>query len=434
MRNALTSLPDRGHLLQILEHSLYAADPDELVGVIVLKIHRLKDMCIEFGYGESDAVMCQIVERLHGCLRKKDHLSRISGDEFALVLPGLKNQAQPIMAINKIQRSFASPIVSNALSIKIKLTFGLGIGPNDAAQADALLRCADIALRDANANELESVRYAESETAQPAPVLQLEKELESAISEGALQSYYQPIIDVETGEFTGVEMLSRWPDGPSGEVHPSIFVNTAERSGLIMPLTLWCLNNGLRECGDWQLVLPNVPVSINFSTLVLTDPHLPEVVLSALNLWDAEVGRLTIEVTESAIMSDPEMCLAILNKLHAHGVKIAIDDFGTGYSSLTYLKDLPVDILKIDKSFVTNLVGNLANRRIVQTVIDLAHNFDLTVVAEGVEDEETLDTLTLMGCQRAQGFHVGRPMPSSNLEAWFRASPWELMDAQQVHC
>ncbi len=430
MYNAITTLPNRGDLLGTLEKSLNpTCDAGELVAVIVLRVQRLKDVCIEYGYTESDTIIEEFIERLHSCLRDKDYLARINTDEFALVLPGLKNQAQPIMAINKIQRTCCAPIELDGREIKMKLAFGSSVSPDDADCADALLRCADLALRDAEVGDLESVRYCEREASEPVQALQLETQLEAAINAGGLQACYQPIVDVETGEFAGVEMLSRWPNGPFGPVNPSTFVNTAEKSGLIMPLTLWCLNNGLRECGDWQAILPNVPVSINFSTLVLTDPHLPEVVLRALNLWNRDSDTLTVEVTESAIMANPETCLQILNQLHEHGLKIAIDDFGTGHSSLAYLKQLPVDILKIDQSFVTNMVDSLADRRIVQSVIDLAHNFDLTVVAEGVEDEETLDTLTLMGCQRAQGYHVGMPMPASELNAWFKGSPWELFNA-----
>jgi len=429
--NNSLNLPHRGQLLCTLGGALDAAqDTGGLVAVIVLKVRRLKELCIEVGYAESDAIMQQFIERLHACLREKDYLALINNDEFALVLPGLKNPAQPVMAISKIQRICGAPIELNGRDLKIKLAFGFSIGPDDAEDPQALLRCADVALCEAKSTDVESVRYSERERPEPAPALEFETELESAINDSALQSFYQPIVDVETGELAGVEMLSRWPSGPLGPVPPSIFVNTAERCGLIMPLTLWCLNNGLRECGEWQEVLPNVPVSINFSTLILTNPHLPEVVRSALKLWGAEVDRLTVEVTESAIMADPETCLSILGQLHDNGVKIAIDDFGTGYSSLAYLKRLPVDILKIDQSFVTNMITNLADRRIVQSVIDLAHNFDLTVVAEGVEDEETLDTLTLMGCQRAQGYHVGRPMPSSELEGWFQTSPWELFSTE----
>ncbi|TDJ66650.1 MAG: bifunctional diguanylate cyclase/phosphodiesterase [Proteobacteria bacterium] len=429
MQNTHLKLPDRGQLLAALEHSLIAAeDAGDLVAVIVLKIQRLKDVSIEFGYTEGDAVIQHVIERLQHCIRQKDLLARINNDEFALVLPGLKNPAQPVMAINKIQRSCNAPIEICGREIKIKLAFGTSISPDDAQRADALLRCADIALRDAESNGLESVRYHAHDTAETSPILQLETDLELAINASTLQALYQPIINIESGEIAGVEMLARWPNGPFGEVPPAVFVDTAERCELIMPLSVWCLNNALRECGDWQSVLPNVPVAVNFSSVVVADPHLPEVVLSALSLWDTQAVRLTVEVTESAIMSDPQACMAVLNQLHAHGVKIAIDNFGTGYSSLAYLEQLPVDTLKIDQLFVSDLVKNMAHRRIVQTVIDLAHNFDLSVVAKGVEDEETLDTLTMMGCQYAQGFYVGQPMRSGELENWFQSSPWEPVD------
>ncbi len=427
MHDTLTSLPTRGEFLSSLAEKLTPAlDSGELVAVIALRVQRLKDVCIEFGYDESETIILEFIERLHSCLREKDFLAQINSDEFALVLPGLRNQAQPVMAINKIQRTCCMPIELDGREIKIKIAFGSSISPDDAQGAEALLRCADVALREAESNNVDSVRFNERKQIELVPVHQLEMELESAITAGALQSLYQPIVDVETGEFSGLEMLSHWPNGPSGPVEPAEFFQTAENCGLIMPLTLWCLNNGLRECGEWQKILPNVPVSINFSALVVTDLHLPEAVFGALSLWDIDSERLTVEVTESAIMSNPETCLTILRQLHERGIRIAIDDFGTGYSSLAYLKQLPVDILKIDQSFVTNMIESLPDRRIVQSVIDLAHNFDLTVVAEGVENEETLDTLTLMGCQRAQGFHVGAPMPSCDIESWFHQSPWEL--------
>ena len=427
MYDTLTSLPNRGEFLSSLAEKLTpAADSGDFIAVVALRVQRLKDLCIEFGYDESETVIQQFIERLHGCLREKDFLARINADEFALVLPDLRNQAQPVMAINKIQRMCCAPIELDGQEIKIKIAFGSSISPDDAQSAEALLRCADVALREAESNNLDSVRFNERKQIELVPVHQLEMELGAAISAGALHPLYQPIVDVETGEFSGVEMLSRWPNGPFGPVQPTELFRTAENCGLIMPLTLWSLNNGLRECSEWQKILPEVPVSINFSAKIVTDPHLPEAIFGALSLWNVDSGRLTVEVTESAIMSNPETCLAILKQLHEHGIKIAIDDFGTGYSSLAYLKQLPVDILKIDQSFVTNMIESLPDRRIVQSVIDLAHNFDLTVVAEGVEDEETLDTLTLMGCQRAQGFHVGKPMPSCDLESWFHESPWEL--------
>ena len=427
MHDTLTSLPNRGEFLSSLAEKLTPAlDSGEIVAVVALRVQRLKDVTIEFGYNESETVIERFIERLHGCLREKDYLAQINIDEFALFLPGLKNQAQPVMAISKIQRTCCAPIELDGREVKIKLAFGSSVSPDDAENAEALLRCADVSLREAETNEIDSVRYSERTTSEAIPLLQLETHLEAAINNGALKSFYQPIVDVETGEFAGLEMLTRWPNGPSGPVRPSVFVEAAERFGLIMPLTLWALNNGLREHSEWQATLPKVPIAINFSPLVLHDPHLPKVIHSALNLWNMDSDSLTVEVTEGAIMENPDLCLLILNQLHEYGVKIAIDDFGTGYSSLAYLKQLPVDILKIDQSFVTNMIESLPDRRIVQSVIDLAHNFDLTVVAEGVEDEETLDSLTLMGCQRAQGFHVGKPMPACDLETWFQQSPWNL--------
>jgi diguanylate cyclase len=415
----------RNQIFETTQRVLNEAFADGLImSQLVIRVQHYKDLCVEYGYPLTDAVVGEFVHLLSTNLRKEDHLFRTAPDEFVVILCGLKSQAQTVMAITKIQRNVDAAFSIGEQDIKIVLAIGASNGPGDASKPESLLRCADTALREAERNKLPSVIYAPRENLDCLPSLQLATELESALNDGAIKGHYQPIIDIQTGNLVSVEMLSRWIDGPSGTISPSVFIEAAEKSGLIMPLTLWCLHCGLRESSQWQKVPENVSLAINFSTLVLTDPHLPEVIHSALSLWGLPASRLTVEVTESAIMSDPERCLETLNWLSDQGVKVAIDDFGTGYSSLSYLKQLPVDIIKIDQSFVTNMLHNVPDRNIVQSVIDLARNFGLIVVAEGVEDLHTYDELVDMGCTRIQGYCVSKPMSSEDLEQWCENPQW----------
>ena len=429
-QDTLTGLPDRQQFLCDLEQTLNAGQGElGLVALILIKVKRLRDFNIDLGYRESDDLIVQIAQRISDCLRQGDILARVGPGEFALILPALRTQGQPLMAVSKIQRTFEEPLVVGGQERKIRLSFGVSLAPSDGDSAEKLQRSADLALAHAIKEGRATVLYQECGKLEALPTFGVENELEAAIQNAELASVYQPIIDVETGELTGVELLSRWTSPVHGPVRPEQFLEIAERGNLLMPFTLWTLNNGLRECNEWQSSLPNTEVSINLSSHVLLEPHLPELVLRSLKVWDTRIGHLTVEITEDAMMSDPRGCLEVLNKLHEYGVKIAIDDFGTGYSSLAYLKDMPVSELKIDQSFVTKMIDNIPDRRIVQSIIDLAHNFDINVVAEGVEDEETLDTLTLMGCQRAQGDFIGRAIALNELPEWLQGSDWELKTA-----
>ena len=426
-QDPLTDFPDRQQFLLELEQTLSGEHGEPgLVALILIKVKRLRDFNIELGYREGDELIVRIAHQIRDCLRQGDKIARVGTDEFALMLPALRTQGQPLMAVSKIQRTFEEPMEISDRELKVRLSFGISLAPRDGDTSEKLQRSADLALRHAINDGRATVLYQECGELETLPTLELETELEAAIQNAELTTAYQPIIDVETGELTGVELLSRWTSPVHGPVRPEQFLEIAERGNLIMPFTLWSLNNGLRECGEWQSSLPNTEISINLSSSVLLEPHLPELVLRTLKVWDTRVGHLTVEITEDAMMSDPEGCLRVLNKLHEYEVKIAIDDFGTGYSSLAYLKDLPVSELKIDQSFVTKVIDNIPDRRIVQSVIDLAHNFDVTVVAEGVEDEETLDTLTLMGCQRAQGDFIGRAVALDDLSEWLQSSDWDL--------
>jgi EAL domain-containing protein (putative c-di-GMP-specific phosphodiesterase class I) len=310
--------------------------------------------------------------------------------------------------------------------VKPSLSFGVSACPQDATTAEQLLHHADVALRQACRTGREVVAYSECERSEDRPNIKIERAFEAAIDQSELVLHFQPKVDLDTGFVTGMEALSRWPANDGRTVSPDRFIKLAERNGLILPLTLWSFDAALRECRSWQSTLPGVSVAVNLSATLLVEPELTDLVRQALMLWELPAELLTLEITESAVMSHVESSLVALQRLSELGVRLALDDFGTGYSSLAYLKKLPVDELKIDRVFVEDMLSTDEDRCIVQAVIDLAQNFGLTVVAEGPEDEETLDALALMGCAQAQGYVVGRPMPAEAIFGWLEDSPWEV--------
>jgi diguanylate cyclase len=418
---------DRAQLVAEIERAVSAApDTRGLSAVMVITIPQFRDFTIELGHHGAEAIINEICNRIAGCLREADCLGRLSSADLCLLLPQLRTQGQAIMAINKIQRVCQEPLLIEGKSVRPRLVFGAALAPTDATTANEVIGCAETALRHALGQRRESVFFGELKQSDVLPVLGLERSFSAALDRNELSSVYQPIIDVETGDVVAAEMIAHWEDSRYGVISPATFFKIAEDSGLMTPLALWAINKGLRECADWQPQLPDLAVSVNIPSSVLCEPHLSASLLDALRVWDMRPDQLTIEITEKSLVLDPDAALQVLNAMHAQGVKIAIDDFGTGYSSLAYLKKLPVSGLKIDSSFVKNMLDNPADRRIVKSVIDLAHNFELVVVADGVEDEETLDSLMLMGCHRAQGTLIGAPMAPLSLTAWLQASPWTL--------
>ncbi|MGR8947942.1 MAG: EAL domain-containing protein [Gammaproteobacteria bacterium] len=425
-RSTISRFSGRNEIIEVIASAIdESATSDRLVCVISGKILHTKELYFELGYAHGDKILAEICDTIGDCLREQDLFARLDNNEFTIVLPGLKNAGQPLMAVNKVQRNCGTVEIGSR-ELKAKFAFGASLSPLDSMQPETLLMTADIALRHAETNNLDYVRYSDCPTKTLPPVLQMESELGVAIESGGLDAFFQPVIDIESGQLSEIELITEW-HRDDGLVEQQLFAQVTHRAGLSMPLVNWSLNNALRECHDWQNDLPRVRVAMNLSEQALHDPYLKEMIKRAMGLWGTKERLLSIEINENTIMADPETSSRVLGELHELGVIIAIDDFGTGSSSLGYLKELPLDILKIDRSFVKDMTNNNANRQIVQAIIDLAHNFDLSVVAKGVEDEETLDTLTLMGCQCAQGVSVGQAMAAKDLLPWFQASPWEQL-------
>ena len=278
-----------------------------------------------------------------------------------------------------------------------------------------------MALEVAKDSDQDVVIYDENRVGGVAVTWELRDDLADAIREGELEVHYQPKINVQTYDVWGSEALVRWFSAKRGPMRPDQFIGVAEESGLIQPLTRFVLNSAMRCLMMWQRDGHDIGVAVNLPASMLLDSSLVNMMESLLSIWDIEPGRLTLEVTESAIMADVDKCFATMSRLKELGARISIDDFGTGYSSFSYFKNIPADELKIDRAFVSGMVNDDADQHIVETIISLAHRFDMKVVAEGIEDRETIELLKKLRCDVGQGYYIAKPMPQEEYDAWLDA-------------
>lgn len=422
--DTLAQLPNRQVFFSALGHRLGEASAEaRMLGLLVCRLRNLREVNAELGYEGGDELLAGLAARIGRCLRPVDSLARVGSAEFALILPRLVGAGQVALAANKIVQACRAPIACAGGTVRPRVIVGGALYPDHGSSCESLLRSAELAAAAASESGEAYELYSPQGSVDSLPMLALEGELEAAIETGELELHYQPKLDLGSGRLAGVESLARWTSASLGPVRPDVFVAIAERSGLILPLTMLTLNIALRQCRELAPARgAALPVAVNLSPAVLNNREVGALVARAMRIWDAEPETLTLEVTESAMMADPAASLETLKALRALGVRISIDDFGTGYSSLAYLKTLPVGELKIDKSFVQNMAGDAEDASIVRAVVDLAHNFGLAVVAEGVEDNFTLERLAGLGCEYAQGFHIAKPMPAEALERWMRST------------
>ncbi len=351
--------------------------------------------------------------------------ARLGGDEFAVLLPNATAMAAVAVG-QRVLAALAAPCVVGGQPLDVGGSLGVAVYPDHGRDASTLLRRADVAMYVAKRAGGGYALYDPLHDRHSTDRLTLEGELGRAIEDGALALHYQPLVDLGAGRVARVEALARWSHPRHGMIPPDEFIPLAERTGLIAPLTRWVLEEALRQCRMWARGGIALGVAVNLSARALHDPTLPETVAWLLKRHAVAPDRLTLEVTESALMADPEQARAVLARLSALGVALSIDDFGTGYSSLAYLKDLPVDEVKIDKSFVLGMSASAKDTAIVHSVSELSHNLGLRVVAEGVETVTVWDALTALGCDSAQGYYVSRPLPVSELDQWLQSAPWPV--------
>lgn len=419
LHDGLTGLPNRVLLRDRLQQAILNGQREgEGVALLLMDLDRFKDVNDTFGHHHGDALLKVVGARLATVLRSSDTVARLGGDEFAVVLPGLHDQGAANQCASKILQALEQPFNLEGQTLAVAASIGIAVFPDHGADAETLIRHADIAMYVAKRGSGGYAVYTVEDDQQSADRVALVAELRQGIEEGQFVLYYQPEVDCSTGQATGVEALVRWLHPRRGLVLPGQFIPLAEQTGLIRPLGLRILEAAIRQQKRWMDQGLKLPISVNLSMRNLHDANLVEHVSRLLTTHGVPGDRLKIEITESTLMFDPERALQVLAGLKALGIGLAIDDFGTGYSSLAYLKRLPVDEIKIDKSFVTEMLPETIDMMIVRSTVDLGHNLGLKVIAEGVEKKTTWEMLSADGCDRAQGFYFARPMPADQLENW----------------
>ncbi|MFQ6023532.1 MAG: putative bifunctional diguanylate cyclase/phosphodiesterase [Acidiferrobacterales bacterium] len=424
---SLNTLPSRRAFFERVQAVIHErAGANTPLAVLILDLDGFRDINNTLGHDGGDLLLEQVAERLQGMLRESDVLARIGDDEFGLLLPAVLNLGHAVLAASKIQKVMENSFLGDAQAVNVRASVGIVLYPEHGTDVRPLMRRADTALAMAKRSGSGFAIYDKEDTKTNLARSSLEADLRQAIGEGELVLYYQPKVNLKTAQISGMEALVRWDSSTRGFLPPDEFIPLAEQSSLIQPLTLWVLNAALRQCASYTSGRMKLNVAINLSPRNLDDPELPELVLRALQTWNVAPECLVLEITENAVMQNPTRCLESLNALSSIGLSLSIDDFGTGYSSLTYLRELPVHELKIDKSFVMNMTENPSNAMIVRSVIDLARNFNLKVVAEGVESQQAWNMLAHLDCDYAQGYYLSRPIPVAELDKWMTKSPWRL--------
>jgi diguanylate cyclase (GGDEF)-like protein/PAS domain S-box-containing protein len=428
MHDSLTDLPNRMMLFDRLADALEAARSERrLIALLLMDLDRFKDVNDTFGHHFGDVLLKQVAFRLRNQLHVDDTVARLGGDEFAIVLTSALDANAVAMTARRILNSLQQPFVVEGQVLEVGASIGIALYPQHGSDARTLMRRADVAMYATKQSNAGFTFHERDEPESRVPdQLSLVVEMRTAIERDEFELYYQPKRHLHSGLVTRVEVLIRWNHPRRGLLMPASFVPIAERTGLIKPMTDWILDKAMKQCREWQDAGAPIHVAVNVSAKSLLEETLPSKVLSVLDKWNIDPRFLKIEITESSIMADPAHALAIMSMLQSMGVRLSVDDFGTGYSSLTHLRELPIDEIKIDKSFVTGMLTSEADAAIVRTVIDLAHNLGKQVCAEGVEDEETMRRLEEMGCDLAQGYFISRPVPAATLMTWLTDNSWGL--------
>ena len=421
--DALTGLSNRSGFMASLRQQIDAANAEQAsLALLVVDVNGFAQINGAHGYDFGDEVLRHVARQLTIIARSGDHVARIGDNRFALILPNILNRGHAELAARKINRLLEVPLHSSSSPVRVFVTTGIALCPQHASTGEQQLRQAESALSTARHN-VEPFRIAKEMTAghDASDLWNLEMQLGNAIQRGELTMHYQPMVRLSDLHPVGVEALMRWNSPTLGEVLPDLFIPLAERCGQIKALTTWALNTALRQASEWRHEWGQLFIAVNLPGALATQRALAEMVENALGLWGGDQIQLVLEISERSLM-DREKGFSALMRIQALGVKISIDDFGTGYSCLAYFKDIPVDELKIDKSFVAGMLTDQASADISSLIVDLAHRFGLTVAAEGVEDEATLHELKAIGCDVAQGYLLARPMPSADLQAWLTDS------------
>ncbi|MEW6501801.1 MAG: EAL domain-containing protein [Thermodesulfobacteriota bacterium] len=424
LHDDLTGLPNRVLLLERIKQLILQARRElHPLAILVMDLDRFKEINDALGHHYGDFLLQKVAERLQGVIRESDTLARLGGDEFSVAMMADAEQAK--IVAGKIAEALQQPFVIEGHSLNIGISIGIAIYPVHGEDSDTLLQHADVAMYAAKKAEHHYALYDVAQDQFTLNRLVLLADLREAIrKDEGLFLCFQPKIDVRSHRIHGVEALLRWQHPKLGILLPEQFIPLAEQGGIIRSLSKWVLKAALAQRAAWRDAGLSLSVSVNLSIKDLQDLAVPLLIKDLLLAYRLAPEGLMLEITESSMMLNPDLTYEVISNLHALGVQLSIDDFGTGYSSLAYLKQLPAEELKIDKSFVRNMLRDENDEVIVRAIIDLANNLGLEVIAEGVESAESMARLQALNCDLAQGYHICKPMPAKEFEEWLRGSPY----------
>jgi diguanylate cyclase (GGDEF)-like protein len=433
MHDALTDLPNRTLFHDRIDQAILTAERENTsLGVLIIDVDRFKEVNDTLGHRSGDLLLQQIGTRLQATVRESDTVARLGGDEFGVLLPKVADRRSVANVAEKVRKELERSFIVKGLALDVEASLGIALYPEHGADADTLIQHADVAMYAAKQAHSHFEFYAVKHDQYSPARLALLGELRRALQEGELVLHFQPKADVRSAEIKGVEALVRWQHPSRNLLMPMEFVPLAEHTGLMRPFTLHVLDGALRQCDEWRQEGLRLRMAVNLSVRNLQDEQFPEDVARLLGKWGIPARWLELEITESAVMTDPTRAMAILDRLSFMGVRLSLDDFGTGHSSLSYLQRLPVNEVKIDRSFVMNMATDENDATIVRATIDLGRNLGLETVAEGVETPEIWSQLESLGCDMAQGYYLSRPVPASELWTWMESRATQVVPVRGV--
>lgn len=390
------------------------------LAVVVIFVDNMDRVCATDGHLLAGKAVREFHQRLDELARNGGLVVQLSDRKFALLLSEFRNEGHVRLAAQKVQRLIEKASRSNLEKTALQATMGITLVSGSCSDPQQILRFAEIAMLDGQRNDERVTFHHEENADDVAAEWNLEQKLANALEDGKLELHYQPKLELKSNRIVGAEALMRWHDPERGWIPPGKFIGVAERSGLITDLTYFCMQRACRQLSQWRDIADGFAVSVNTPPTSIRDREILDVLRIATSIWDVDPGSLVLEVTENALMVDPGTTHGILTAVREFGSRVSIDDFGTGYSSLAYLKEVPADELKIDRSFIQNMLSDPGDYKIVEHAASLAKIFGLGVVAEGVENQETLNVLWAMGCDYAQSFFICKPLPADEFLDWYR--------------
>ncbi len=412
----LTGLPNRRLFFERLATCFEAGGSTSRLAVLMIDLDRFKEINDSLGHHVGDDVLRQIGPRLTDAVGSTGTVARLGGDEFGLVLSPLTNPSAAIDVAERVRHALRQPFQLEGMSLRVDASIGIAFAPDHGGAPESLLQKADLAMFSAKRAHAPWQIYSSEQDQNARERLDLMEDLRDAIGRGELVPFYQPILDLSRGRVIKAEALARWLHPVRGVLAPAVFLDLIADAGLMEPFTMSVLDQALSQQASWAARGYEIGVSVNISAASLRDEELPDKIGACIATHGVDPARVTIEITEDCFIADPVQALLILERVRALGVELSVDDFGTGFSSLTYLRRLPVTELKLDRTFLTGGAGDERAVAVIRSTVELAHSLGLRIVAEGIENLETLALVDNLGCDAAQGYLMGRPVPSEEFD------------------